>query len=97
MVGLEPRMLSISCPLHALQSILDPQLRARCYDWVRDHWKLILVAVVAALFVLVSYWHQGCAINSNTTVVFNLFMQVVMVAIVLGVCLEDERSTCSRR
>lgn len=56
------------------ESILDPQLRARCYDWVRDHWKLILVAVVAALFVL-----------------------VVMVAIVLGVCLEDERSTCSRR
>ena len=37
-----------------IANLLNSQMRARCRDCTKDHWKIILIASIVAFFVLVS-------------------------------------------
>ena len=59
---------------------------------MQDHWKLVAVVCVVALFVVVRLL---CSCYGNGGHMQSFCTQVVMVAIVVGVCVEDEKNTCA--
>lgn len=66
-------------------------MKAKVCDWLRDHWKLLVVMCVAVLFVVVSTSQPRYSYLPH----YSYSTQVVMVAIVIGVCVEDDKNSCA--